>query len=389
MTQTISRDALYALVWTEPLRTLAASFDISDVALRKTCQRAAIPTPERGYWARLAAGKRVVKAALPARPPGLSPEVSFGDRRHWYRSWSREELLAPIPPLPEFEETLEAVRTRIEAGLGKVTCPSKGGVCHTGIQRLFLQDEERKRKVAASAYPFAWDQPLFGSATEQRRLRILNSVFLSVGKFGGNATIGGREARDVSIAINQQHVGISLELARSSGKAREPRTADRLCFSLLSAVGSSKAKVTWTDNSEARLEGQLTKIVSEVILAAEIQLRERATSLHQWRIERKAQIEEEDRRQQLERLRLEQERLDKLEQARVTSLLEAADDFRRAQEIRAYVERLGTRLVPNDLTRQAQYRDWSLWALAQADRIDPALNGRFAGLEDPPTDSPQ
>lgn len=385
MTKSLTRSALYALVWSEPLRTLAASFDISDVALRKTCQRAAIPTPERGYWARLAAGKTVVKAALPARPPGLSPEVSFGDPRPWYRSWSREELLAPIPPLPEFEEALEAVRTRIEAGLGKVTCPIKGGVWHVGIQRLLLQDEERKRKAAASAYPFAWDQPLFGSAAEQRRLRILNSVFLSVGKFGGKATIGGREARDVSIAINQHHVGISLELARSSGKAREPRTADRLCFSILSAVGSSEAKATWTDTSEARLESQLTKIVSEVILAAEIQLRERSTRLHRWRIERKAQIEEEDRRQQVEQLRQEQERLDKREQARVTSLLEAADNFRRAQEIRAYVERLGTRLDPTDLTRQAQYRDWSLWALTQADRIDPALKTAFAGATDPET----
>lgn len=381
MTQTITRDALYAQVWAEPLRTLAASFGVSDVALRKACQRAAIPTPERGYWARLAAGKAVVKATLPARPPGLSPEVSFGDHRHWYRSWSREELLGPIPPPPEFEESLESFRARIEAGLGKVTCPNKNAVWHLGLQRLLLQDEARKRKVATAAYSFSWDQPLFDSAIEQRRLRILNSVFLSVGKFGGKVTVRGREARDVSITFYQQHVGISLEPAKISGKAQEPRGGG-LCFSILRSVNSSEAAATWTDHREDRLESQLSTIVSEVVLAAEVQLREDAIRFHRWRVERKAQVEEQVRKEQIERLRLEEERQAKLQQARVQSLLDAADEFRRAQEIRDYVERVGARLDPSNSVRHEQYREWSAWALAQADRIDPALRSTFAGASD-------
>jgi hypothetical protein len=38
-----SRQALYDLVWSEPVKTLAGRFKISDVALAKTCRRAAIP----------------------------------------------------------------------------------------------------------------------------------------------------------------------------------------------------------------------------------------------------------------------------------------------------------------------------------------------------------
>jgi hypothetical protein len=382
MAKTIARNALYALVWEEPLRTLAARFDVSDVALRKACQRAAIPTPERGYWAKLQAGKPAVKAALPLRPPGLSHEVAFGDHRHWYRSWTREELLGPIPPPPEFDEDLEAVRARIEAGLGKVLCPVKNVRWHVAIQRLLRQDELRKEKVATSAFAFAWDQPLFESALEQRRLRILNSLFLAVGKFGGKASIRGRDARDICITFDRQHVGISLELAKSTSKPGGPQMADRLCLSILRSVSSSETRATWTDSGQDRLEHQLTKVASEVALTAEIQLREGATRLHQWRIERKTQIEEEDRKKHIEQLRLEQERLEKLEQARVDSLLEAADAFRRAQEIREYVERLGTRLDPTDPTRRAQYSEWSVWALAQADRIDPALKTTFAGERD-------
>lgn len=33
-------------------------YGISDVALAKVCRKMAIPVPERGYWARVAAGHR-------------------------------------------------------------------------------------------------------------------------------------------------------------------------------------------------------------------------------------------------------------------------------------------------------------------------------------------
>jgi hypothetical protein len=40
---------------------VAADLQISDVALKKTCDRHCVPAPPRGYWARKAAGKRVVQ----------------------------------------------------------------------------------------------------------------------------------------------------------------------------------------------------------------------------------------------------------------------------------------------------------------------------------------
>lgn len=165
MTQTMPRDALYDLVWTEPLRLLGPRLGVSDVALRKTCQRASIPTPDRGYWAKLEAGKPVVKAALPLRPPGMEQDIHIGSggQRHWYRPWTREELLGSIPPAPEFAESLEALRARIEAGLGKVSHGPRLP-WHIGIQRLLNQDEVKRTKAAAASYVFAWDQPIFDSA---------------------------------------------------------------------------------------------------------------------------------------------------------------------------------------------------------------------------------
>lgn len=75
------RRELYDLVWSQPLRTLSERFGISDVALRKCCQRSAIPTPERGYWARKDAGKETFVTALPERPPAMEHEVVESGRR--------------------------------------------------------------------------------------------------------------------------------------------------------------------------------------------------------------------------------------------------------------------------------------------------------------------
>lgn len=378
MTETLARDELYDLVWTTPLRLLAPRFGVSDVALRKACQKASIPTPDRGYWAKLEAGKPVVKAALPLRPPGMAQDVPVGGggQRHWYRPWSRDELLAPIPAAPQFEESLEALRARIEAGLGKVAVGAKAP-WHLGIQRLLTQDEARRTKAAASDYVFSWEQPVFDSAFERRRLQVLNVLLAAVGRFDGKANIRGRDARDLSITFHQQHVGIALERAKPTGKAAGPKSADRLCLSILKGLGSAESRATWSDGDETRLEQQLTTIAAEIVLTAEVRLREDAVRRHQWRIDRKAALEEEDRQRVIEQARLERERLERLEQARIAALLKAADDFRRAQEIRAYVAALGETLDPSDTGRWTDYEVWASWARRQADRIDPALKATF------------
>ncbi len=54
----IDREELYQLAWKEPMAKLCHKFGITDVALKKHCKRLKIPTPYRGYWARLEAGQK-------------------------------------------------------------------------------------------------------------------------------------------------------------------------------------------------------------------------------------------------------------------------------------------------------------------------------------------
>ena len=59
MPQTLTRRELYELVWSRPMTQLAQEFGLSDVGLKKICDRHRVPTPTRGYWAKKEAGKRV------------------------------------------------------------------------------------------------------------------------------------------------------------------------------------------------------------------------------------------------------------------------------------------------------------------------------------------
>jgi len=58
----LSRHELYNLVCLKPIRDLASEFGISDVGLAKICDRHRVPKPQRGHWAKIAAGDKVKQA---------------------------------------------------------------------------------------------------------------------------------------------------------------------------------------------------------------------------------------------------------------------------------------------------------------------------------------
>ena len=83
---TLTRQALYELVWSKPMSELAKDFNISDVGLAKRCRAVDVPIPYRGYWARKVAGQTPPKLPLPkyrSKAPkqvtreGSEPEVHF------------------------------------------------------------------------------------------------------------------------------------------------------------------------------------------------------------------------------------------------------------------------------------------------------------------------
>ena len=77
--------------------------------LAEACAGSNVPVPERGHWAKLAAGKKVFRTKLPPRGLGESDEVTIGRDPHGYYQESEQEILEmPVPPSPVFEEDIEA-----------------------------------------------------------------------------------------------------------------------------------------------------------------------------------------------------------------------------------------------------------------------------------------
>lgn len=74
----LTRHQLYARVWEKPMTQLSKEFGLSDVGLAKICRKSGIPLPERGYWAKVAAGYRGAKRALPRKD--YDPEIEIFDR---------------------------------------------------------------------------------------------------------------------------------------------------------------------------------------------------------------------------------------------------------------------------------------------------------------------
>jgi hypothetical protein len=57
---------LYDLVWSVPIVKLAVRFGVSGRGLAKICERARVPVPKPGYWAKVQAGQPMAKVPLPA-----------------------------------------------------------------------------------------------------------------------------------------------------------------------------------------------------------------------------------------------------------------------------------------------------------------------------------
>jgi hypothetical protein len=55
---------LLLAVWTKPVTSVAASFDVSDKAIEKRCKRLGVVKPPRGYWAKVQNGASHEQALL-------------------------------------------------------------------------------------------------------------------------------------------------------------------------------------------------------------------------------------------------------------------------------------------------------------------------------------
>lgn len=260
MATTLTRQELYDLVWSKPISQLVDHFGVSGVSIANACDRAHVPVPPRGWWARQAARKSsAVQIPLDPRPPGLRDTVSVGGGRDtWYsRDYvtDQEVLDTPIPPEPTFEESIDAVRERVSVMVGKVSGPRAMTNPHPVVARLLEQDEGRCEKQRRAGYISTWNAPLFDSPVGRRRLRFMSALFSVLSCCGCRVDGKAPEGRLFTILVGHQHVRVAfpVEEVRTRKGARSgagPGVEKRLGFVLgVAHDGSGKGAHSWDDGN--------------------------------------------------------------------------------------------------------------------------------------------
>ena len=220
------------------------------------------------------------------------------------------------------------------------------------------------------------------SPVDKRRLRILNALFTAAERLGCPAAMttakyAGKD-RDTSIRVGDQTMSFTLEPITQGrrGAATPPLGSERLRLTIPSRRFEAPLSKSWEDADDGALEDKLTDILTEMLIAAERSHREGEFAHHRWRIERKAQLEEQERKRIAEEERKAGELLAKQMQERIDRLMGQAANLDRAETIRRYADAVLARAPELDMPAHDVER-WAAWARAEADRIDPVRNGQI------------
>lgn len=363
---TVSREELFQQVWETPMSRLAQTYGITGNGLAKICDRLGVPYPPRGYWAKKAAGKKVVQYRLP--PPG--PETPA------------KTTIVPTPPTPEpkpLSPEQQERATRVESD-SAITVPERLVRPHPVIAGWLAEHERHRKEAKRDRNP--WRSPFNEwTETDHRRHRILDALFKAAERHG--LTVKTDERRETYFAFGQER--IDFKLREKQKQVRRPKTAielrwtspgDRtwtqvleptgtLVFTIETYLGDSGIRREWLESATKPLEEQLPDIVRSLALAgpALVKLRE----------ERE---EAERRRREAERLRqIEAERRQK-ERNQWRRFAEIARQWEEVELARRFLQALEDQQHdPQETVGGRQLGEWLVWARGQVTNHDPLKAG--------------
>lgn len=374
---TLTREELYERVWTEPMAVLAPKLGLSDVGLKKTCARLKIPSPPRGYWARLAAGQKIRRTPLPKLPE--KGATGIRDATFYPRD---KESAAPAPltgPVAD-QARFEALPVNALAVPEVIEAPSPL-VARTVVAMRKAKPDETGRLRARAQQILDVDVTL---GTADRAMRILDTLIKGLAargypvslitpkpepqRYGATPEAGPPRTTvrigedDIAIRLSEVIARTQRPPARSDG-GWEPKRYDyeatgRLVFEILEIGVGTRCK--WADGARQRMESMLNDIVVGLVETAEALRRRREA----WaEAARQRAIEDEKRRAR--------EREEHLEQERVRALDGTMRRWRKAKAVREYVAAARATAVERGHAEHAELNAWFAWADGYADRIDP------------------
>ncbi len=372
---TVSREELFRQVWTTPMSRLAQDYGISGNGLAKICDRLKVPYPPRGYWAKKAAGKRVVQYRLPDREDG-TPQTA---------------TISPTPPpvsppelLPEIQQQVDAARQ----AAGAVAVPARLVRPHPVIAAWLAEREEERLRAQRERDP--WRRTLGlpdWSESERRRHRILDALFKAAERHG----IRIKQPDRFTMFIEASGERVDFKLKEKHKQVRTPKTPEEmkrllpgdkawrqelqptgaLLFSIETYLPTLPRR-TWSDTVGQPLEEQVGDILAGLLLAGPLLVKQRRDREEAERLRR----EEEHRRYQ----EAERKRLDDNRWRRLTEL---ATRWRQTDEVRRFLDALDQHPdVAGSLANGEPVSEWLSWARVRLAAFDPLAGGPAGVFED-------
>lgn len=354
------RETLYAEVWSSPITEVAKKYSVSDVAIHKVCKSLNIPTPGKGYWAKLRAGKPVTKLPLPSSGNTKKPTSTV-----------RNDVLGFLPP----ED-----RTILLAVASQILLPDESEKMHPQIvahrkkiaqwqkQHRSSDVNSKNRRLNESA-PF-----LVGAISNEsipRACRIIDALIKALEPLGCELTSNLSfkvSGEIVSIVFSEaqdkvNHVPTkdeNLQLIKYQEEKKRYSWASKPQIRQYDYIFSGRLSITiesqksFRDTKTSTLESRLGEIVPELYLAAESRKQKRLAQ------------EEAERKRREERERAEERRKRYNQEVDHTlALINLAEDYDTACKIRSYI----AAVEATDQT--GEFEEWVKWAKAKADWYDP------------------
>ena len=415
----LSRKQLYDDIWTISVAGVARKYNLNYGRLIERCKTADIPYPTSGYWTRKDYGKDVSSEIVPLKgEENTLVELATND---YVVQKIRKKLDVDYIEVKSIGELPEKVQTSAEENTCREGVVIEEKVKNTIPETIgildFLEQDERERVLSAAYllevnenvrlhktlvqykkriidyaarlrqaqkqpyYNPRYNKPdnepkFFKEVSENgtaRLMAILDAVFKAVEKLGGsvnddlsmiikNEVVGIRVAESVDKVKHELTKKEAQELIQYEDEVKHNHWASKPRIRMYDYVFNGKIRIIFgdknsiSDSGKEKLEDRLGDIFIKLYEKSE-----------ENRIDRERREEEQRRREEEAKRQEELRERKELEIAHTKELVNKADDYRIASEIRAYIE-----AVIESGTEGAT-SEWVEWARKKADWYDPTI----------------
>lgn len=361
MVELYDRAKLLDEVWSKPVQAVSPRYGLSDVGLKKLCSRLQIPTPPRGYWAKVKAGKRVY--------PRPKLREYTGHPGYLYRPAEQPSLQTQA--VEAVDSRLQHVLTFEQQPENQIVVPERIKEWHPVVaaarealarpiidQRGMPQTRGNGLNISVSV------------ALQGRALKVADSLLKALEKRGYTVQQGKHRFEvvmfGVALRLRFYEPSLRSDYVPSAAQLAEKAKSGWSYWPKWQFTPSGRLQVMAddgyggkiTDSDRHSVEQQLNKLIGLM-----------ANRAVGFLISNERQAIEDAERQRVRDIVLERKRRQDAEKQRLAKLEVDAQNWRRAQAIREYLNALEQSAEQQKLS--TEQLELLRWGHAKADWLDP------------------